>query len=407
MGIRELMRFIEPCGVIAPYDDYRGQYVAIDAFQKIYKYCNSKENIQELDHKKVYNRHLKAIINCINQLLKFNITPIFIFDGSTIPTKIKNKEKMNEKLEQTKNMCATNTNMKRNIFKISPQQVKECEILLNNIGIPYLRAPFEADSQCAALTTNTTPMPVKTVITDDTDALVFGSHSILRMLPIYMIDNLRELIANFLSKCPNVEKTYSVNDIINVCGNIEEYYKKFKGRLNMDIKYKYDIIVKFGDMNNINFALCYRIDDILNHLKEKANKILANHGMRSINSFTVKNFVDMCILFGTDYLPRISNMCVNAIFERFIMSEMDTTKFVEGFDCIQSPDEYLENIEDVRDYYTNASVIEPSTIDMTIYKPSESDIYNQLIASGFSYSFVINNTKIYKNNFNNMLKNTI
>ena len=112
-----------------------------------------------------------------------------------------------------------------------------------------------------------------------------------------------------------------------------------------------------------------------------------------------KKPIDMCILFGTDYLPRIMNMCVNDIFTHFVLSNFDIPTFVKTLENKIIPDNYLENVNDVREYYMNASVIDPNTIDMTVYKPNETELYNQLRNAGFSYSLTTNNSRNYKNNY--------
>ena len=434
MGIKELTKFIEQCGVLVSYDEYSNQYVAVDAFQKIYKYCvvrgngntdsngeNDMCNIQN-SAKMTFNKHLRAIMNCINQLIKFKIIPIFVFDGSSITSKIKNKItcEQNKKTTSITDQLYTKsdtTSIKneqiKKVFKISPQQIKECEILISHIGIPYVRAPFEADSQCAAMTMKTCNAGIKTVITDDTDALVFGSRSILRMLPMTMVDSMRKLFSDFIKTSPNPDYEYSIHDILernkiygNCITNYGDIIFKLQNKLNINIKYSYKTIVKFSDMYAINFAIRYDIDDVLQFLKNRANNILIKNQKNIINEFTKTNFIDMCILFGTDYLPRIANMCVNDVFKHYVMSDFDIVKFVNTLENKHIPSNYLTTVDDVREYYMNASVIDPNTIDMTIYKPQDNEIYNQLQNSGFSYSFISNNLKNYKYNFSYLVHST-
>lgn len=422
MGIKELTKFIEPCGVLVSYDEYGNQYIAVDAFQKIYKYCVVRGDDLQQGEKAIFNKHLRAIMNCINQLIKFKIIPIFVFDGSSITSKIKNKiiNGQNKKTTDIINTPNTNSDIKQDntcvkseqikkIFKISPQQIKECEILISHIGIPYVRAPFEADSQCAAMTMKTCSANIKTVITDDTDALVFGSRSILRMLPMTMVDSIRMLFSNFVKSSPDPKCEYSISDILEKNRNTNDttknmincndYVHKLQNKLNIDIKYKYETIVKFSDMSMINFAIRYDIGDVLLFLKARANTILSKNNKTTIDEFTRENFIDMCILFGTDYLPRIASICVNEVFKHYVLSDFDIVKFVDTLENKHIPLNYLEAVNDVREYYMNASVIDPNTIDMTIYKPQESELYNQLQSSGFSYSFISNNLRNYKYNF--------
>lgn len=390
MGIRELNKFIESCGVLVSYDNYRNQYVTIDAFQKIYKYCVIRDDAPPVEQTKIFNKHLRAIMNCINQLISFNIIPIFVFDGLSIASKAKNKAIIVNSEHETNKCIEHNT---RKQFKISPQQIRECEQLLEYIGLPCIRAPYEADSQCAAITMCLRDS--NTVITDDTDALVFGSRSVLRMLPMKTVEILRTSFRKFLDLKPDKTQQYCINDIFGAINNHEALIR-MQRKVNTRIMYSYDTISRFCDGCIVNFAVKYDIPTVFEFLKENANKIRCENNMQPITEFTHKNFMEMCILFGTDYQPRILKMHVNEIFKLFVLSDFNINTVIDN----TFPSNYIEIATNICDYYTNASVIDPTTIDVSLYRPMNEKLYNYLKLFGFSHSFTVNNMNAYNTNYN-------
>lgn len=401
MGVRDLTRFIETCGVIVPYDKYTNRYVAIDIFQKIYKYCTSVakfENPLMSNPNMIYNKHLKSIINCVNQLMNYKIIPVFVFDGNAIQTKMKYKMEHAITLkeqEEPKNK----TERERNQFRITPKQITECKSFIHGLGLPYIRAPFEADSQCAAMAM-VDNVNVDTVITEDTDVLVFGSKSIVKMLTLNIFNKIQSIFTQFIKKVPKNNSLYSIDDILAII----EYPNKneFVSHMNTKIKYSYEMIEKFGDTTQISFAIQYNIEDICEYLKTKANIIRKNSKMTEITSFTYDNFVDMCILFGNDYIPRITNIPAENVFDVFIRANMDVDTYISMVTTIE-PMNYKNDFDDAKNYYKNASVIDPKTIDMTIYRPMEDKLIELMCTMGFSRGYVETSVKKYSEHYNRLL----
>jgi len=412
MGIKELTKFIASCGKLTLYTNYKDTHVLVDMFQKLYRYC-SRDDISSLQKGYIYNKHLRAVINCVNQLLKFGITPIFVFDGMSILTKTINKSneeqnKIIKTINPNNQNIINNTNFSnKKTFKITQQQVKDCIALIHYMGLPYVRAPFEADSQCAVMTMKCTNssnnVPIKTVVTDDTDVLVFGATSMLRMLPMKIISILKKLFVGFTQLNVDVNKCYNICDMCNIVdpNHCDMDYDKLQYQVNTIIKYDVNTINNFIDDFNINFAVEYDIDEILLFLNNKANNIKPIINRK----FTHNNFIDMCILFGTDYLPRIKQMSVDEVFELFVLSDYDVTTYINTINEQHKsiPEDYLKTFDDVKEYYTCASVIDPRTIDISVLQPMDDKIYELLRNNCFQHSFIINNLRTYKNNFNCLL----
>ncbi|XP_070960614.1 flap endonuclease 1-like [Oncorhynchus clarkii lewisi] len=65
----------------------------------------------------------------------------------------------------------------KRLVKVTRQHNDECKKLLTLMGVPYIKAPCEAEASCTAL--------VKAVVataTEDTDSLTFGAVVLLRHL---------------------------------------------------------------------------------------------------------------------------------------------------------------------------------------------------------------------------------
>lgn len=388
MGIRELSKFIEPCGEIVHYKKYKMQYIVVDAFQKIYKYCNSRS-----DGQRMFNNHLKAIINCIHQLSLYNIIPIFVFDGASIRTKAQYKSK--KCLDE--NVVKQNNSKYKNTFKISPKQIKDCETLINYFGLQFIRAPYEADSQCAVMTHKN----VSTVLTDDTDIMTFGSESMLKMIQIHIVDTLRELFTDFLKVIPKSDEKYSIHEMMVIVNN-RKYFDCIKNRVNIHIKYDSQTIRDFSSKDIINFAVEYDRKNVFEYIKNKTNDILTKHNRPLIDDFTQDNFIELCILFGTDYQQRICNMPTDEIFEMYILCDMNIEKCVEYVKTtkqIDVPQDYLEKFQYIKEYYHRASVIDPNDIDYNIYKPNEYELHKYLTCYGFSFTQTKSIIKSYKDKY--------
>jgi DNA excision repair protein ERCC-5 len=123
---------------------------------------------------------------------------------------------------------------------------------LNIFGIPYVKAPFEAEAQCAFLEQNGL---VDGTVTEDSDALLFGCKKVYRYLfsrknkpqEITMSQVAKEFglvrqdlitMALFMGcdYTPGVKGIAAVNaiEIINCFGSSEEALKKFRKWISVE-----------------------------------------------------------------------------------------------------------------------------------------------------------------------------
>lgn len=162
-----------------------GYKLAIDTNLYLYKYLYGNKN------------HVNGIFFMINKLKKFNITPIFVFDGKP-PDEKKNKilerkiikEKINTRLlnlkldlnndipELEKNAIIQKIeNLEKRVLYIDKDVIDKTIQLFDIMGVAYIKANCEAEQYCSKLSRLNL---VDGVISEDTDTLACGSKIVIR-----------------------------------------------------------------------------------------------------------------------------------------------------------------------------------------------------------------------------------
>jgi len=247
MGIKNLLKFLNNYDdIITPInsDNFNYEKIAIDISIILYQVIIGIRNTgADLTNKKgEITSHILGLFNRTILLLKKKIIPIYVFDG--IPPPFKNdiiaarreiKRQAYIKLDTVTDPLEKIKYFKKTV-SISKKQIEECKQLLDLMGIPYIEAPAEADSQCAYL--------VKTgiassVITEDMDILAFGSEKIYRNFSSKTKDTIELKLSTILD---NLDLTYE--QFIEFCillgcdycdrikditpNDLFEYYYKYK-----------------------------------------------------------------------------------------------------------------------------------------------------------------------------------
>jgi flap endonuclease-1 len=278
MGIKKLLKFLNSYDNIInnkDISDYRDKKIAIDISLLIYQIIIGIKNTGSdiTNNKGESVTHILGLFNKIIYLLKNHIIPIFIFDGK--PSYLKNQtlyeRKKLKKLYINKLKETTNENQKIKYLKktvtVTKKELDECKELLELMGIPYINAPEEADSQCAYMAKEGL---VDAVYTDDMDILTFGSPIIIKNLislknkPIEI--NLNNILQKlnlsydeFIDFCILLGCDYS-NGISNIDQKIiYEYYLRNKNIQNTLINLK---------ENNFNVPILLNYEEIKNYYKK-------------------------------------------------------------------------------------------------------------------------------------------
>jgi flap endonuclease-1 len=250
MGIKNLLKFLSNYeGILKEINDdnFSKQKVAIDISIILYKVIIAIRNTgADLTNKKgEVVSHILGLFNKTIYLLKKNIIPIYVFDGKAPDLKYKVIQERKEIKKKAWEKLETLTNEKEKIkyFKrtvsLSWKQLDECKELLNLMGIPYIEAPEEADSQCAWLVKNGF---ASGVLTEDMDILTFGSKRIYRNLGSYKKTTLEINLDDILEKIKLDYDQFIELCILFGC----DYCDRIKDISAEDL---YETYIKFKDIN--------------------------------------------------------------------------------------------------------------------------------------------------------------
>ena len=242
MGIKNLLKFLnnnypELIKKINT-NNFQGKRIAIDISILLYQVIIAIRNsgADMVNKNGDITSHILGLFNKTILLLKMNISPIFVFDGKPPEFKLKTiqnrrdiKQKAFEKLEEDLSQEDKIKYFKRTV-SISRKQIEECKELLDLMGIPYVNALEEADSQCAQLVKDGL---AEGVLTEDMDILTFGASTIYRNLTSYRKDQYQIDLADILLKLDLSYEQFVELCILFGC----DYNEKIKD-INPDILYK-------------------------------------------------------------------------------------------------------------------------------------------------------------------------
>jgi flap endonuclease-1 len=286
MGIKKLYKLLEkkfPESIkIKDIKEYKGKKVAVDAYLILYQFLiaiTGKDNKYFVDANGRKNGHIHIILNKTIFYLRNGILPIYVWDG--IPPDIKSntlhsrkKSKLHAK-EIINNLDKNDKDyikyLKRTV-SLKNSEVNECINLLNVMGIPWIKAPGEADSQCAALAISGI---VDAVVSEDMDLLTFGSPVLLKKISSKN-KKIIEIRLNMILKklCNECSYEESLDKFIDLCILLKcDYCSNIKG-IGPEKALKY--INKYGSIINMKKNIDNNKLNISNDYLERC-KIVKNY----------------------------------------------------------------------------------------------------------------------------------
>jgi flap endonuclease-1 len=209
MGIKNLLKFLNSNypELIKKINtnNFQGKKIAIDIsillYQVIIAIRNSGADL--INMKGEITSHILGLFNKTIVLLKMNIIPVYVFDGKppdfkskVLQSRREVKQKAYSKLEEEDLSEEDRIKYFKRTVTISRKQINECKELLDLMGIPYVEAPEEADSQCAQLVKAGL---VEGVLTEDMDILTFGATTIYKNLTSYKKEQMEINLPEILS----------------------------------------------------------------------------------------------------------------------------------------------------------------------------------------------------------------
>ncbi len=304
MGIKNLLKFLSDYPELIhekEIKEYYGKKIAIDIsilmYQVVIAIRNSGSDLT--NDKGDITSHILGLFNKTLSFLEKGIIPVYVFDGK--PPQLKQKildarkqirKKALEKLSDAQSDADKIKYLKRSVW-ISREQMDQCRELLDSMGIPYINAPEEADSELSYLCKSNI---VYAVLTEDMDILTFGSPRIIRNLTS--------------SK-----------------------------KIPLEIK----------------------LDEVLNKL-----------------DITYEQFIELCILFGCDYCPNLTDIKFTEMFNVYIkhknidgtLNELRELKYIipEKFDY-----------QEAKQYFMNSYHSDVNAANIKIKKPDNDKIINLLV----------------------------
>lgn len=189
----DIGRLVAEAKEAIPFDALSNKKIAIDAYNTIYQFLSiirQPDGTPLVDSKNRVTSHLSGLFYRAINLLEYNITPIFVFDG--IPSALKqrtiqarisrrkealeewNKAKEKGFIEEARTYAMASTTINKEIVESSKE-------LLRYMGIACMQAPGEAEAQAAHMTKEKL---VYATASQDYDSFLFGSETVIRNFTI-------------------------------------------------------------------------------------------------------------------------------------------------------------------------------------------------------------------------------
>ncbi len=264
MGIRKMLKFLN---INYPHiikkintNNFNKTKIAVDISILLYQVVIAIRNsgADMMNNQGEITSHILGLFNKTIGFLKMNIIPVYVFDGKPPEFKLKilnNRKEIKQKAYDKLNEDLTDEE-KIKYFKrtvsISKKQYDECMELLDIMGIPYIQAIEEADSQCAELVKSGI---VDGVLTEDMDIMTFGGNKIYRNILSYEKEKISVELNDILKELKLTYEQFVELCILFGC----DYCDKIKDIEPEDV-YKYY-------MNNMN------IPDTLKEIKNNNIRI--------------------------------------------------------------------------------------------------------------------------------------
>jgi flap endonuclease-1 len=172
------------------FADLNDKELAIDAMNTLYQFLSiirQRDGTPLKDSSGNVTSHLSGVFYRNINLLEKNIRPVYVFDGDTPELKEKESSRRRKKREEAREEWKKLKNEGKiseayskatQSSKINSEMLEETKKLLDAMGLPYVQAPSEGETQAAHMTHG----DVYAVGSQDWDCMLFGADRMVRNL---------------------------------------------------------------------------------------------------------------------------------------------------------------------------------------------------------------------------------
>lgn len=275
MGVKGLLKALNPYAKQVNLRDYRGQRAAVDILCWMHRgsYSCSHELAEGIESTK----YIKFCLNMLEILVANGVIPLVVFDGCELPGKVNTNSVRRQtrfqnliqaRLANDAGYTKAATKHYQQAVSITPDMIEALKVALRRHEIEYFVAPYESDPQMAFLSNCS---HVDFVITEDSDLVVYGSRRIL-----YKLDtsgNATEIIPHIIFLPPtdnfycNSDKEYDFahwnpDQFIMFCCLCGCDYTTTKNKIrNLGIKTAFRIVSKAKSLKTLIIDLVYTYGD--------------------------------------------------------------------------------------------------------------------------------------------------
>ncbi|KAI7546993.1 PIN domain-like protein, partial [Hortaea werneckii] len=158
MGIQGLLPLLKSIHKPTHLRNFAGQTLGVDAYGWLHR--GTVSCAIELAQGKPTRKHIEFTLSRVRMLIHFGVKPYLVFDGDYLPSKASTERERATRRKESKKMGLELLRMGRvsqahlelqKSVDVTPIMAKELIEELKRMDVPYIVAPYEADSQMAYL----------------------------------------------------------------------------------------------------------------------------------------------------------------------------------------------------------------------------------------------------------------
>lgn len=374
MGIHDLLRILKPGMRPANISEFKGKCVAVDMMTWIYRGAYSCN--EDINKDKQTDLYLNYPLKMIALLAEHSIKCIAVFDGKDLKAKEKEDKTRSENKAKNLELAAIieatgETETARKVGKralmVTPKMINSLIAVLIQLKVKVIVAPYEADAQIAYLCKSKL---CDFAISEDSDLIPFGCKKVLFKLQ------------------PNGEGMYFDFD----------RFRNLKTNQN-------------GNVIDTNFNNSVFRD---NKEKKEDEGVLFSKELMYIKRMKFINFLEFCVMLGSDYLSSLKGFGVKGGVKLFLTySNLEIV-----FHQIKTDKKFIKSILKFNEtsdepYLMKAKKVVSLFILQTVYNPlsntlvplnnlSLNDDFNKLLEKyKLSFNSPTDKDEYYGKHFNN------